>query len=456
MFGQSAVGNWASVNDGVAALDVEGALAAAGRARLAADAAEARLLAVAAHYADLHPAESVLVPIGTSGWVEATPGRETVTSLGGEGTPSVAEFAAVELGAVLKCSTGAAQQLIGRALELRHRLPLCWARVLGGRLPAWRAGRIADQTRALSVEAAAFVDAQVAPFAHKIGSARLEALVQAAIIRCDPETARTAEQAAADSRGAFLAQRGEHGVRAISIRADEADALGFDTMLTTVADQLARLGDADKLDVRRAKALGWLADPHAALDLFTRDPDVVQPAAIRPPRPKATLHVHVSLADLATRSGRPESGVARVEGIGPVTLQKAREWLDRGGVAASLRLSPVLDLHGTEAVDSYEVPDRIAETVLLRTPCCPFPYCPNTSRRKDLDHITDYVDPDEGGPPGQTGPANLAGLCRRHHRVKTHGHWDYTMPEPGIYSWRSPTGRRYLVDHTGTQTIEHV
>ncbi len=24
------------------------------------------------------------------------------------------------------------------------------------------------------------------------------------------------------------------------------------------------------------------------------------------------------------------------------------------------------------------------------------------------------------------------------------------MPEPGIYLWRSPAGRRYLVDHTGS------
>jgi hypothetical protein len=28
------------------------------------------------------------------------------------------------------------------------------------------------------------------------------------------------------------------------------------------------------------------------------------------------------------------------------------------------------------------------------------------------------------------------------------------MPEPGLYLWRSPRGRRYLVDHTGTTTID--
>ena len=31
----------------------------------------------------------------------------------------------------------------------------------------------------------------------------------------------------------------------------------------------------------------------------------------------------------------------------------------------------------------------------------------------------------------------------------------HTMPEPGIYLWRSPAGRRYLVDHTGTTAPSH-
>jgi len=65
-----------------------------------------------------------------------------------------------------------------------------------------------------------------------------------------------------------------------------------------------------------------------------------------------------------------------------------------------------------------------------------------------------YLPEDQGGPPGQTTPANLAGLCRRHHRAKTHGGWTYTMPEPGLYLWRSPRGRRYLVDHTGTTNLD--
>ena len=158
------------------------------------------------------------------------------------------------------------------------------------------------------------------------------------------------------------------------------------------------------------------------------------------------LYIHLH-ADAVAEHGA--GAIARVEGAGPVTVGQVMAWLGR----TDMRIQPVLDLADTVSVDAYEAPARIRETVVLRNPCCPFPWCTNLSRRKDLDHVTPYLPPEEGGLPGQTGPDNLAAPCRRHHRLKTHGGWSYTMPEPGIYLWRSPHGRRYLVDHTGTTNL---
>jgi hypothetical protein len=59
---------------------------------------------------------------------------------------------------------------------------------------------------------------------------------------------------------------------------------------------------------------------------------------------------------------------------------------------------------------------------------------------------------DEGGP---TCSCQIAPLCRRHHRLKTHGGWTYYILEPGSYVWRSPHGYQYLRDHTGTLDISH-
>ena len=61
--------------------------------------------------------------------------------------------------------------------------------------------------------------------------------------------------------------------------------------------------------------------------------------------------------------------------------------------------------------------------------------------------------PDHGGPPGQTRIGNLDTFIRRHHRLKTFGRWQVRQPFPGIWIWRSPHGRHYLVDHTGTTPL---
>jgi hypothetical protein len=68
-------------------------------------------------------------------------------------------------------------------------------------------------------------------------------------------------------------------------------------------------------------------------------------------------------------------------------------------------------------------------------------------------HIAPYLDPADGGPPGQTATDNLACLCRLHHRMKTHGGWTYTMVEPGVFLWTSPHGYTYLRDPSGTTDL---
>jgi len=167
---------------------------------------------------------------------------------------------------------------------------------------------------------------------------------------------------------------------------------------------------------------------------------------VRCGRAKPVLYIHLH-ADAVRAHGA--GALARVEDAGQVLAGQVMEWLGR----TDMKIQPVLDLADTTAVDAYECPRRVTEIVTLRSPCCPFPWCNNLTRNKDDDHITPYRSPDHGGPPGQTGQDKIARPCRRHHRLKTHGGWTYTMPEPGIYLWRSPHGHRYLVDHTGTTNL---
>ena len=114
-------------------LDAAATLAAAEANEHALITAEVRRLQIAAHWADLHPGEAVAE--------SRLPGTEHPIRLGGEGTPTVGDFAAAELGCVLRMSDGSAARLIGDALDLRHRLPLIWAAARAGQVPAYQARR---------------------------------------------------------------------------------------------------------------------------------------------------------------------------------------------------------------------------------------------------------------------------------------------------------------------------
>lgn len=199
--------------------------------------------------------------------------------------------------------------------------------------------------------------------------------------------------------------------------------------MCATAEQLKADGDQDDLEVRKAKALGIIAD---------RAQGITSPVKRQA---KTRLYLHVDVADLDT-----DTATGAAERLGPATLAKISEWLG----ASRATIVPVLDLHRTDAVDEHDPPEWMRELVILRDRRCVFPWCERDSRACDLDHIVPY---DENGPPGQTHPRNLAPLCRRHHRCKTAGRWRYRREDEGSYTWRSPTGRGYRVVPSGTLTL---
>src|SRR5688572_2303380 len=61
-----------------------------------------------------------------------------VECYGAEGTPAVSEFAAAELGCLLRTTTGSAGRLLRDVLDLRHRMPAHYAAVITGRVELWK------------------------------------------------------------------------------------------------------------------------------------------------------------------------------------------------------------------------------------------------------------------------------------------------------------------------------
>ena len=436
-------------------LDASAVLDAVVAARRSADAAEARLLALAVHWVDLHPVTeghpAVTFRTQRAGGLASAlgPAFFDPAPLAGSGTPGVAEHAVEELAAALNLSHLAGLALVSEAVELRYRLPRLWALVQDGRLQAWKARQVARATTMLSRAAVGFVDRHLAVTGRHNRLPTLNPVIHEARLQCDPDQAAAVEQHALDHRGVWLDHRESTATTLLTARLDTLDALDLDATVTDLAGLLGRLGDHRPLEVRRASALGMLAHPQRALDLAAgTEPGTQANSGPGLNGSRGILYLHVTLADLATGSAG-----GRVERLGTASLVLLRDWLQR---LSGVSIRPVLDPTRTDpvdAVDAHDPPAWMRELVILRDRHCVFPGCTLDARSCDLDHLKPYVPPDAGGPPGQTTPANLACLCRRHHRAKTFAGWRYRrLPDsdPGdqpspTYEWTSPHHRTHRV-----------
>jgi len=369
--------------------------------------------------------------------------------IAGEGAPQVAEFAVAEFAAAIGLTTDSGKVLVGRAVEIAHRLPKLWKLLVAGRVAAWQARRVADHTLSLNRAAAEFVDDQVSAVAGKIGPVQLERLIAEAQCRHMPEIAQWPDdpRSMPDQRGVWIDsdQVSMDGVVEMRGSLDLGDALDLDKALAVTASQLKLAGSVESLDARRATALGELARNQLA---FTYD-TAAEEVAPRPARNHAkrndgrpvTLYLHLSDQAL-TGAG----GVGRCENTRtPITPDRIREWCGRDGV--QLTVKPVIDLQDHVHVAAYEVPDRLKEATGLRDVQCVFPWCTRPARGCDHDHVIPHDQE------GSTCSCNIAALCRHHHRLKTLTAWRYTMPEPAVYVWTSPHGYVFLRDHSGTVDV---
>jgi hypothetical protein len=333
------------------------------------DAAAARQLDLAARWADLHPPESI-----HSAAAFTVPGSEHEEPIAGPGCPLVAEFCVAELGTSLGMSTVGAKKLIGQALELRHRLPRLWALVQAGRVPAWKARSVAETTihaaPALTRDAAAYVDAQVAAVAGKVGTAQLDRLVAEAIKRfdlADPDPASDPEDGYlhVDPRHVTVHDQDVHFAGTVRIEAEVglADAIDFDRAVAHGAATLKALGSTEPLNARRATALGDLARTQTALDLFAQGRTGTSGEDGLPVAREVVLHAHFD----ATIDGNqtvfgPTGRLEERQRL--LLLEQLQSWCSDS--RTKITVKPVIDLNTELSTPAYEVPDRIRDQVVLR------------------------------------------------------------------------------------------
>ncbi|GAA4756737.1 hypothetical protein GCM10023350_47940 [Nocardioides endophyticus] len=393
--------------------------------------AEVAKLRLAVRWAVMHPVESITHGAAT---VEGTEGE---LAIAGPGAPLVAEFCVADLALALGMSTDAGRTYLGDALELRYRLPKLWAVVTTGRVPVWRARKIAHATKSLCPEAAAYVDTHLAHQAHRCSFAQIDRAVADALRLFDPAEADKRRREAADARHFDIDtnQVSFDGTVHVDADLDLADALDLNDAITTGAAQLGRLGCDESLDVRRSLAAGALARRDLTLDLQT-DQDTDRPA---PPVRKRELMIYLHLSDRAV-----DGAVAGVENTrSAISVEQVKDWC--AGTNTRVTIRPVIDLNDNLHTDAYRPTDAQREQAVLTNATCVYPHCSRPSRSADLDHVTE---PQRGCP---TDSANLAPLCRGHHRYKTHGGWTVERTGPTTFTWTSRYGYSYDWDTRHTR-----
>ena len=238
-------------------------LAAVRTSRAVAEQADRDVLIAAARFAALHSVDTT----EESARLDGDTFGDRMLPLAGPGAPLVSEAAAVEFAAVLGRSTQVGKKFLGDAVELRYRLKHVWARILDGSLLAWRARRIADLTRDLDADAAAWVDQQIGAHAHQVGTRQLERMITQAAALFEPDAAAAiAEHDAVEHRSVtitttettpFAATGAEQGQAVLALGyldgvLDAADALDLENAVAAIAHGLLDRGVDARGDGRAA------------------------------------------------------------------------------------------------------------------------------------------------------------------------------------------------------------
>ena len=177
-------------------------------------------------------------------------------------------------------------------------------------------------------------------------------------------------------------------------------------------------------DMKRADALTLLASQ--ALASMADD--------VRPHRRPITISVAIDLPTLLGLAENP----GQLAGYGAIPASVARRLAADGSwqrFISDPATGNLLDF-GRE---KYTPPQELVDYLLARDRICRFPGCRRTGQSSDIDHAHSW----ESG--GETNPANLGLLCRRHHRMKTHGGWSLESNPDGSCLWKSPKGKTFFV-----------
>jgi len=419
-----------------------------------------------------------------TGWLQALMQSAILAVAGAEPTRAESLWSGVddaereEVAAALRLSSGTAQNRIDVARALTSRLSHTCEALANGEISVAHANVIARESATLisngvSDEILREVEDRAIAHAEFHTPAQVANNLRTNIAKMAPEEFQVAAEEAKDTRSVILYPEA-NGMATLVAFLPAPDA----QTIYLAIDKLARLKRAKAIEanreIRRSRketgsthsgvgpnsattpVLGSGAGTGAG-ENFSTDEDIF-----------ATHHLDLlradSLTQLAaqylsdgdqsfTEHGRPVTlnltldlptllGLAenpgQLSGYGPISADVARE-LAADAKWRRFITDPLTGNLLDYGRESYKPPQALVDFLMARDRTCRFPGCRQSARRSDIDHAQAW---DEGG---KTDTSNLGVLCRRHHRLKTHGGWALRSFEDGSCEWISPAGKKYFV-----------
>ena len=356
-------------------------------------------------------------------------------------------------GTEVSLATGVGQWVAGRRVSLGaaavSRFPRLLRKVIDGDLAAATVQKVVSVCEGLDDEACAKVEAALVSQITDLDPGRVGAFTRRIATRVASDQLRAVTRRTARDR--FVEVRpGPDGATWWTALIPAATSAAAWSAITTVGGEYAEQDEALTLDQARADAFA---------DLLLRNVTVTA---------KVTLGIPV-ITDTTPETTAPDaaSGDGFAPGVGGQGLGEGFRistvfsgcempgigFIDVDTIETLLQTVPLdvaralLDARTGTVLETvtgaYRPTKGITHFVTTRDGTCRMWGCDRPARACDLDHVKPW-------PAGETTPANLGGLCRRHHRLKQRGRWRYTLTPDGTVEWVSPTGKKRIThaDHT--------
>ena len=342
-----------------------------------------------------------------SGWDARTLARKVLVS---------------ELACSMRVPERTVEALVAESEALMHELPGTLGALGAGLISYRHAQTLIDHASSLPVDARGAFEVAVLPHAKKLTVSKFDRKARDARERVHPETIMVRHQKCAGDRLVQF-QPARDGMAWLNAYLPAVDADAIYNRVSDMAVSLQAPGEARTLTQLRV-------DVFAGLLI-----DAVTPSGLGL-GVRAQVQVTVPVLTLLGRSEEPGS----LEGYGPIDPDTARRLAGHAPSFTRLLTHPETGCVLSVGRTRYKVPKDLRRWLRVRDETCRFPGCNRGAARCDIDHGKDW----QYG--GLTEHANLAHLCKSHHKLKSETRWTVKPARDGTLNWTSPSGHQYSTE----------